>query len=86
MTTTALDALARLDDGLASPADRMLAAQHDLRLQHAAAVQADRLREFEFTAWLALQCPICEEGGGATQECDAHVLEMEDRMKRLSDV
>ena len=49
-----------------------------------AAVEADRAREFEFTAWLAVQCPVCEEGGGG-QECDPHVIQLEDQMKRWLD-
>lgn len=85
MTALALDALDRLDFGGATLADREAAEQHDRRLQLAAAVADERDHEYVFTAWLADQCPICEEGGGALV-CDDHVIEMETWMKRVLDV
>jgi hypothetical protein len=71
MTAAAQDALARLDDGIPLPGDQALADAYDRYCQQSWLVLDDQRREVEYTAWLAGQCPVCEEGGTGPV-CDDH--------------
>jgi hypothetical protein len=69
--TAALDAIARLDDGIPQPGDSEIAAIFDAHCQWEALRYDDRLREIEYADWLARQCGGCEEGGTG-EPCDEH--------------
>jgi hypothetical protein len=45
----------------------------------------DAFREADYTAWLAGQCPICEEGGGGP-ECDRCHTTHDEAITRLTDI
>lgn len=61
--TAALDAIARLDDGLELPGDRELAEVFDRHCGWEADRLDDARRQSEFADWLTTQCPAREEGG-----------------------
>jgi hypothetical protein len=81
----AADARSRLDDGIDIPGDRELAAIFERHCRQRDEVLQDRLREFEYAQWLAVQCPVCELGGGGP-ECDSCVIEHDVAIERLTDV
>ena len=79
MTTEALDAIARLDDGIASPADRELAEIFD---RHA----SDRwaAMDVQLDRHAADVCVICGKPGGP--ECSSCTADWDQRIARSVDL
>lgn len=69
--TAALDAIARIDEGMPLPGDRTIADIFDQHCQWEALRYDDRLREIEYADWLAGQCGGCHDGGTG-EPCDEH--------------
>lgn len=79
LTASALDALARLDDGVATAGDRLLADRHDVDLS----AQHHR-RDVRVDAWQADQCVIGGCPGGP--ECDSHYADWDRWIDRTVDL
>jgi hypothetical protein len=84
-TANAEAALARIDDGVEQPGDRLLAAAFEEYCRHEWLVFADREHAAREATELARACPICMPGGSGP-ECDSCYTAHDYAVARSADV
>jgi hypothetical protein len=73
----AQEAQNRLDDGIGRDGDEALAAVYEAFLQQEQDKYQHAEYERERAAWLATQCPVCQEGASGGL-CDEHADDADD--------
>jgi hypothetical protein len=84
-TSNAEAALARIDDGVELPGDRLLAASFEDYCRHEWLVFADREHAAREATELARACPVCVPGGSGP-ECDPCSIADDSAARRREDM